>query len=81
MRKISPQSRLAALEFEDMRKVNLVMLLAGTSSAKLTKVFEEALFEYGGLPVEDTLGGSIRNLDKQIVEDLMTGEIRQHLLS
>lgn len=81
MRKISPQFRLAALEFEDMKKVHLVMLLSGTSSVKLTRIFEGVLLPHGGLPVEETLGESIRKLDKDIVEELMTGEIRKHLLA
>ena len=37
MDKISPQFRLAALEFEEMKTVNLIMLLSGTSSVKFNK--------------------------------------------
>ena len=78
--KISPQFRLAALEFEGMKKVQLVTLLSGTSSSKLTKLFSEALRPYDGLPLAETLGQSIRKIDKQVIEDLMVKEIRQNLL-
>ena len=79
IRRISPQFRLAALEFESMKTVYLIIFLSGTSSAKLTRMFSEVLIPYGGLPLEATLGDSIRQLDSQVIEDLMVKEIRDHL--
>jgi hypothetical protein len=80
MGKISREFRLAALEFEDMEEVQLIILISGISSKKLEGIFGEVLLTHGGLPPADTLGQSIRKLKPRVVEDMMVKEIRECLL-
>lgn len=76
--KISPEFRLAFLQFPGMKRVNISLILSGITSLKLEKIYR-AVIPPKKQKNEGSLMERIRQLSPKTVEDLMLKEVREEL--